>query len=141
MVLLDVNVLVYAHREDSPHHSQYLPWLETLINSEQAYGISDFVLSGFLRIVTHPKVFTSPSTMEQALTFAKELREQPNCTIITTGPRHWEIFVNLCRTADIKGNLVPDAYLAALAIESGSEWVTADRDYHRFPALNIRHLS
>jgi len=141
MVLLDVNVLVYAHREDSPHHSQYLLWLETLVNSEQAYGIADLVLSGFLRIVTHPKVFTSPSTMEQAITFAQELRGQPNCTVISPGPRHWEIFVNLCRTSDIKGNLVPDAYLAALAIESGSEWVTADRDYHRFSTLKIRHLS
>jgi len=141
MILLDVNVLVYAHREDSPHHAQYLPWLETLINSEQAYGISDLVLSGFLRIVTHPKVFITPSTIEQAVTFAQDLRGQPNCTVMSPGPRHWEIFVNLCRTADIKGNLVPDAFLAALAIESGSEWVTADRDYHRFPKLQIRHLS
>jgi len=87
------------------------------------------------------KYFTSPDTMKQALTFAQELREQPNYTVLTPGPRHWEIFMNLCRTADIKGNLMPDAYLAALAIESGSEWVTADRDYHRFPTLNIRHLS
>ena len=140
MVLLDVNVLVYAHREDSPHHSQYLPWVEHLVNSDQAYGLSDLVLSGFLRVVTHPKVFTVPSSMKKALTFAQELRDQPNCTIISPGPRHWEIFAKLCRTADIKGNLVPDAFLAALAIESGSEWVTADRDYHRFPDLKIRHI-
>lgn len=139
MVLLDVNVLVYAHREDSPHHRQYLAWLETLINSDHAYGLTDLVLSGFLRVVTHPHVFNPPSNMAKALSFAKELRDQPNCTLINPGPRHWEIFCRLCKTAEIKGNLVPDAFLAAIAIESGSEFVTADRDYHRFPGLRVRH--
>lgn len=139
MVLLDVNVLVYAHREDSPHHRQYLTWLEKLINSDQAYGLTDLVLSGFLRVVTHPHVFSPPSSMAKALAFAKELRDQPNCTLINPGPRHWEIFCRLCKAAEIKGNLVPDAFLAAIAIESGSEFVTADRDYHRFPGLRVRH--
>ncbi len=139
MVLLDVNVLVYAHRQDSPHHRAYLRWLEDLTNSDHAYGLSDLVLSGFLRIVTHPRVFTPPSTMAKALAFAQELRDQPNCTMIAPGPRHWDIFCRLCRSSEIKGNLVPDAFLAALAIESGSEWVTADRDYHRFPGLRVRH--
>jgi len=139
MVLLDVNVLIYAHRQDSPHHPKYLSWLEDLINSDHAYGVSDIVLSGFLRVVTHPSVFDPPSAMDKALAFVEELRNQPTCTIIGPGPRHWEIFCRLCRTTDIKGNLVPDAFLAALAIESGSEWVTADRDYHRFSGLRVRH--
>ena len=139
MVLLDVNVLVYAHRKDSPHHRQYLTWLEKLLNSDHAYGLTDLVLSGFLRVVTHPHVFSPPSSMAKALAFAKELRDQPNCTLINPGPRHWEIFCRLCKTAEIKGNLVPDAFLAAIAIESGSEFVTADRDYHRFPDLRVRH--
>lgn len=139
MVLLDVNVLVYAHRQDAPHHLQYLSWLEDLINSDHAYGVSDLVLSGFLRVVTHPRVFNPPSGMDKALAFVEELRNQSTCTIINPGPRHWEIFCRLCKTANIKGNLVPDAFLAALAIESGSEWVTADRDYHRFPGLRVRH--
>lgn len=139
MVLLDVNVLVYAHREDSPHHQQYLNWLEKLINSDHAYGLTDLALSGFLRVVTHPHVFSPPSSMAKALAFAKELRDQPNCTLVNPGPRHWDIFCRLCKTAEIKGNLVPDAFLAAIAIESGSEFVTADRDYHRFPGLRVRH--
>jgi toxin-antitoxin system PIN domain toxin len=139
MVLLDVNVLVYAHREDAPHHRQYLTWLEELINSDHAYGLTDLVLSGFLRVVTHPHVFNPPSSMAKALAFAKELRDQPHCTLINPGPRHWEIFCRLCKNAEIKGNLVPDAFLAAIAIESGSEFVTADRDYHRFPGLRVRH--
>ena len=139
MVLLDVNVLVYAHREDSRHHRAYLRWLEGLTNSDLPYGLSDLVLSGFLRVVTHPRVFTPPSPMAKALAFAQELRDQPNCTMIAPGPRHWDIFCRLCQTSEIKGNLVPDAFLAALAIESGSEWATADRDYHRFPGLRVLH--
>jgi uncharacterized protein len=89
--------------------------------------------------VTHPGLFNPPSSMEKALAFTHELRDQPNCTLINPGPRHWEIFSRLCRTAGIKGNLVPDAFLAALAIESGSEWISTDRDYHRFPGLRVRH--
>ncbi len=139
MVLLDVNVLVYAHREDAPHHREHLARLEALIQSEQPYGLSDLVLSGFLRIVTHPSVFNPPSSMEKALAFTLELRDQPNCTLIHPDPRHWDIFIRLCRTAGIKGNLVPDAFLAALAIESGSEWISTDRNYHRFPGLRVRH--
>lgn len=139
VVLLDVNVLVYAHRQDSPNHPSYRHWLERLINSDHPYGLADLALSGFLRVVTHPQVFHPPSTMAKATAFAKELRNQPNCTIINPGPRHWDIFYRLCTTTDVKGNLVPDAFFAALAIESGSEWITTDHDYHRFPGLLVRH--
>jgi toxin-antitoxin system PIN domain toxin len=139
MVLLDVNVLVYAHRQDAPDHQAYLKWLEKLVNSDQAYSLSDLVLSSFIRIVTHPRVFSPPSSTGQALMFVRELRSQPNCVVVMPGARHWEIFCRLCKEADVKGNLVPDAYLAALAIESGSEWITTDQDYSRFPSLRFRH--
>ena len=139
MVLTDVNVLVYAHRTDAPGHSAYREWLEELINGDQAYGISDLVLSGFLRVVTHPRVFDPPSDLASALAFAQAIRSQPNAVLIAPGLRHWGIFVNLCEATRVKGNLVPDAYLAALAIESGSEWITTDRDYSRFPGLKWRH--
>lgn len=139
MILPDVNVLVYAHREDAPHHRDYRQWLETVVNSDRAYGMADIVLSGFLRVVTHARVFNPPSALEQALAFVADVRGQPNCVVISPGPRHWAIFKQLCRTANVKGNLVPDAYLAALAIESGSEWITTDRDYSRFPQLSWRH--
>lgn len=101
--------------------------------------MSDIVLSGFLRVVTHPRVFNPPSSIEQALAFVHDVRDQPNCVLIKPGLRHWAIFEELCRTANAKGNLVTDAYLAALAIESGSEWITTDRDYSRFPGLSWRH--
>lgn len=139
MILPDVNVLVYAHREDAKNHRAYLQWLEAVINSDQSFGLADIILSGFLRVVTHPKVFNPPSSLRLALDFVGEIRNQPNCVIIQPGPRHWRIFRKLCVEANVKGNLVPDAFLAALAIESGSEWITTDRDYSRFPGLTWRH--
>ncbi len=139
MFLFDVNILVYAHREDAPQHEAYREFLEKLINSEQAYGMADLVLSGFLRIVTHPRIFKPPSDMATALAFARQVRNRPNCVTVSPGPRHWKIFTRLCEKAGVKGNLVPDAYFAALAIESGSEWITTDRDFSRFPGLRWRH--
>jgi predicted nucleic acid-binding protein len=76
---------------------------------------------------------------EWSLEFTDRMRNQPNCVPIAPGARHWDIFTSLCRSAGAKGNLVPDAYLAALAIESGSEWITTDRDFSRFPGLRWRH--
>lgn len=139
MVLPDVNVLVYAHREDTEHHGACRGWLETVINGDEAYGVSELVLSGFLRVVTHPKVFSRPSAIADALAFAEQLRDRPNCVLIEPGARHWEIFRRLCTGHGVRGNLVPDAYLAALAIESGCEWVTTDRDFSRFTGLRWRH--
>lgn len=139
MILPDINVLVYAYREDAPEHLAYRDWLRSVIDSDQAYGAADLVLSGFLRVVTHPRVFTPPSPIDHALRFVDLIRSQPNRVPVAPGPRHWDIFTRLCRAAGVKGNLVPDAYLAALAIESGSEWVTTDRDYARFQGLRWRH--
>lgn len=139
MILPDINVLVYAFREDTVDHQEYRRWLEAAIGGESSYGISDLVLSGFLRIVTHPRIFKTPAPMKRALEFAAAIRDRPNCVVVSPGPRHWDVFARLCRTSGVKGNLVPDAYLAALAIESGSEWITTDRDYSRFPGLEWRH--
>ncbi len=135
MLLVDVNVLVYAHREDAPNHAAFRRWLEDLMRSDQAYAVSDLVLSGFLRVVTHPRVFKTPTPINQALAFVHDVRDQPNCLVVEPGPRHWDIFTRLCRAAGVRGNLVPDAYLAALSIESGCQWITTDRDYARFPGL------
>ncbi len=138
MILIDVNVLVHAFREDAPRHAALRPWLEGVINSDSSFGFSDLVLSGFLRIVTHPKVFTPPTPLAPALDFAEAVRSQPNCISISPGERHWSIFTRLCRECETRGNLIPDAFLAALAIESGSELITTDRDFSRFPGLRWR---
>ncbi|MDF0642618.1 MAG: type II toxin-antitoxin system VapC family toxin [Nitrospira sp.] len=139
MILPDVNVLVYAHRQDSARHADYLAWLNDLLESDAAFGVSEIVLSGFLRVVTHPRVFRDPTPLDLALQFAESLRSHPNAVTLMPGERHWTIFQRLCQDANAKGNLIADAYLAALAIESGAEWITTDRDYARFPELRWRH--
>ena len=139
MVLPDINILVYAHQEEIPDHPRYRAWLQGVLNGMENFGIADIVLSGFLRIVTNPRIFDPPASLGTALAFAERIRNAPNCVVVTPGPRHWEIFTRLCREAGARGNLVPDAYLAALAVESGSEWITTDRDFSRFPGLRWRH--
>jgi toxin-antitoxin system PIN domain toxin len=139
MILPDVNVLVYAFRRETPRHDEYRSFVLDVVNGDQAYGVASIVLSGFVRIVTHPRIFERPDPIEDALAFASALRAPDHCTRVDPGPRHWEIFERLCRDGAAKGNLVPDAYLAALAIETGSEWLTTDRDFARFPGLRWRH--
>ncbi|MDF0665981.1 MAG: type II toxin-antitoxin system VapC family toxin [Nitrospira sp.] len=139
MILPDVNVLVYAHRQDSTRHSDYRDWLNQILRSDAAFGISDLVLSGFLRVVTHPRIFGDPTPLAIAMEFVASVRDHPNAVTLAPGERHWDIFQRLCREVNAKGNLVADAYLAALAIETGAEWITTDRDYARFSALRWRH--
>lgn len=139
MDLPDVNVLVYAHRSDATDHVMYRRWVENLVDSPTAFGMSDLVLSSFVRIVTHPGIFSGATDIRTAIGIAGAIRTQPNCVLIEPGPRHWRIFADLCHSVGAKGNLVADAYFAALAIESGSTWITADRDFARFPGLRWRH--
>lgn len=134
-----MNVLVYAFQEGAPDHDRYRQWLSTAVAGDEPFGLAEIVLSGFVRVATHPRIFSPPAPIQVALDFARALRAQPNAVVISPGPRHWEIFERLCIEADAKGNLVADAYLAALAIESGSEWITTDRDFSRFPGLRWRH--
>jgi toxin-antitoxin system PIN domain toxin len=138
VILPDVNVLLYAFRTDSADHAKYRPWLEGVVNGPSAYGISPQVLSGVIRIATHPKIFAKPSRLSDALAFTEALQIQPNCQIIEPGPRHWKIFTDLCKQSAAAGNLVQDAWLAALAIEYGCEWITSDRDFARFRGLRWR---
>lgn len=137
MQLPDVNVLIYAHREDASEHERYAAWLQTLTASDEPFALSDVVLSGFLRIVTNPRIFDSPTPMDTALAFCQRLVDWPRASLLTPRGRHWELFTGLCR--DIKGPLVTDAYLAALAIEHGCEFITTDSDFARFSGLRWRH--
>ncbi|MDP8928135.1 MAG: alpha/beta fold hydrolase [Actinomycetota bacterium] len=115
-------VLVCAHRSGRPEHPAIATWLREVAEGDEAFGLADLVLSGFLRIVTHPRIFDVPSPLTTALVFVRELRERPNCVDVRPGTRHWDLFVALCEQVAAKDNHVADAYLAALAIESGDEW-------------------
>jgi toxin-antitoxin system PIN domain toxin len=135
VILPDVNVLVHAFRRDSSDHVLCRSWLDKVVNGESRYGMAPHVLSAVVRVTTHPKVFKRPSALDEVLRFAEVLLDQPHCVVIQPGDGHWGIFTRLVREADARGNLVPDAWFAAMAIEAGCEWVTLDRDYSRFPGL------
>ncbi len=128
MILADVNVLAYAFRVDSKDHARYKTWLEDIINGPSAYGVSPQVLASVVRLCSHPKIFVQPSGIDELLNFCDALVRQPNARIVIPGDRHWSIFGKLCLHAKATGNLVRDAWNAALAIEAGCEWITTDRD-------------
>ncbi len=138
MILPDVNVLIGAFRTDTPQHALCRSWLVEVVSGDARFGISTLVLSVVVRITTNGRVFKSPSTSEEAFAFCRDLLTQPHCETIEPGERHWGIFCDLCVKADARGPRVSDAWFAALAIESGSEWITLDRDFARFPGLNWR---
>lgn len=138
MILPDVNVLIYAFRPDSADHRAHREWLRSVVEGDAAYGMSPQVLAAVARITTHPRIFAKPSPLDEALAFGRVLLEQPTCTVVQPGDRHWGIFNELCRSAGATGNLIQDAWFAALAIETGCEWVTTDGDYARFPGLRWR---
>lgn len=138
MILPDVNVLVHAFRSDSSDHALCRRWLNEVINGEARYAVSLQILSGIIRITTHPRVFVQPSQLHEVLTFCETVIDQPHCVLLQPGAQHWQIFTRLIREADARGNLVSDAWYAALAIESGCEWITLDRDYARFKGLRWR---
>ncbi len=140
VILPGVNVLIYAFRRDTPEHSRYRDWLDSVVNGEAPYGMSPRVLASVIRIATHPRVFANPGNLREAFAFSNALMGQPHCRLVQPGPAHWRIFREICRRSHAAGNLVQDAWFAALAIESGCEWVTADRDFARFEGLKWRTI-
>jgi len=139
MILIDVNVLVYAHREDVRGHLAYRKWVESVINDNTKYGFSELVLSGFVRVVTHPKIFEAPSSLVQALTFANQIRSSAQAVCIAPGPKHWAFFLHCAENINATGNDVSDAYYAALAMEWDCQWVTTDKGFRRFKGLRVKH--
>lgn len=139
MLLPDVNVLIYAHRAESPDHARYADWLRGLAQGPEPFGLSELGASGFVRIVTNQRIWDDPSTAEDAFEFIARLRRRSNANTLTHGPESWDIFERLCLAAKARGKLVADAYHAALAIEHGCELVTADGDFARFAGLRHRH--
>ena len=138
MKLFDVNILINAHRGENSGHAFYHQWLTDLLDSQETFYYCEWVLSSFIRIVTHPKIYRTPTPLSTALTFADEIRKMPSAVGIMPGARHWKIFDGLCHQTNAAGNLIPDAYLAALAIEADAEWITADTDFTVFePELNL----
>ena len=140
MLLPDVNVLIYAHIEDSsPEHAEYAAWVTRLATGPEPFALSVLVLSGFVRVVTNPRIFDPPSDLDQSFAFIFELTERPTARIVGPGPDHLPIFETLCRESGAAGKLVADAQHAAVAVEHGCTIVSTDSDFGRFPRLRWQH--
>ena len=139
MMLVDTNVMIYAHRLDTDQHLEYRAWMDALIAGPEPYAVSDFALNGVIRVVTDRRIYENATPTLIALNYAKTIRDQPHAHVVAPGARFWPIFEDLCRKTGASGKLVPDAYLAALAIEHGCEFVSTDKDFRRFPGLRWRH--
>jgi toxin-antitoxin system PIN domain toxin len=138
MDLPDVNPYVYAADEASAFHAQARTWLQSLLNGGQPFGVSELILQAVVRILTNPRIYVKPFSLDVALTFAESIIQAPNARILRPGPTHWSIFASQCRAASAKGNDITDAYHAALAIEHGCEFLTLDAAIGRFPDLKWR---
>ena len=136
----DVNILVSAFREDAVHHERCRAWLNDALAGRERVGLSELVLSGVLRVLTHTKIFHPPTPSGAAVDFVDALLAQPGSTTLRPGDGHWRIFRGMAVALQLTGNRLPDAYHAALAIEHGCEWVTLDRGFAIYPGLRTVNL-
>ncbi len=129
-MLPDVNVLVYAAKDDTPHHVA----AQSLLNTRDV-AWHDGIASSFIRVTTNPRAMETPLTLHEADEFLASLRSAS--VRITEGPKHWPIFIDLLKHYSITGPSVSDAYWAALAIQNGVAFASADRGFARFRELDF----
>jgi toxin-antitoxin system PIN domain toxin len=139
VLLPDVNVLLAGFRSDHIHHRPARAFLEAARSQTVTLAVSDVALGSLVRLATNPRVFVQPDTVNDVLDYVDALLDPP-VQIVRAGHGHWPRFAGLCRELNLRGNLVPDAYLAALAFEQRAELVTFDRGFGRYPRLRWRCL-
>jgi hypothetical protein len=140
MIAVDSNLLVYAHREDSPWHEAAYACLTGLAEGGQAWAIPWPCLHEFLAIVTHPRVYDPPTPLDRAIGQVAAWLESPSLVLLAESEDHWERLSALLRAGRIAGPKVHDARVAAICIQHGAaELWTIDRDFSRFPGLKVRN--
>jgi toxin-antitoxin system PIN domain toxin len=133
--LVDTNLLVYAFRPEQPEHRVARSWLAGLLGGSERIGLTSSTLAGFVRIVTHRRVFRDPAGIDEALGFVSTLRAAPSSSELEPGATYPDIFDGLCRSLSLRGDDIPDAHLAAIAIEHDAVLATHDRGFGRFSGL------
>jgi hypothetical protein len=135
LILPDVNLIVYAHNEDAPQHAAACAWWDGLLNGDDPVVVPWAVAIGFVRLMTHRVVLTTPMSPSAAVAHVRAWLAQPNVESIEPGPRHLEVLDRLLAATGVAGQLTTDAHLAALAIEHQCELHSNDTDFARFPGL------
>jgi toxin-antitoxin system PIN domain toxin len=139
VILVDTNLLIYAVDSDSPHHARANAWFTDLLSGTTPVGLAWLVVLAFVRVTTRPGVMQRPQTVEGALGLVDEWLALPYVSWVAPGEHHWPLLRNLLKATGTAGNLVPDAHLAALAIEHGCPIYSADHDFKRFPG--VEHIN
>ena len=139
MIVPDVNLLLYAYNDQTPHYGSARRWWEDLLNGTERIGVPWIVSVGFARLMTHASVLTHPVTTEAAVDHVREWFEFPHITPLSPGPEHLTLLRRLLAAAGVGGDLVTDAHVAALAIEYQAEVHSNDSDFGRFPGLRWRN--
>lgn len=134
-MLLDANILLYSIDSSSRHHTASATWLSDAFSGTRRVGLPWQTLGAFLRISTHPRVFARPLRPDQAWAIVEQWLDAPNSWVPETSDATARILGGMIRDLDLRGNLITDAQLAALAIEHGVAVVSADTDFARFPDL------
>lgn len=134
-MIVDANVLLYAVDDTSPFHASAHAWLDTAMNGIERVGLPWVSLAAFQRIITHPRATASPLTAEEAWSHVTDWLDTDQAWVPVPGARHRDIFGRLLTERDLRGNLVTDAHLAALAIEHGVGVCSYDGDFARFDGL------
>lgn len=140
MIAVDTNVLVYAHREDSPWHAAARDAMAGLAEGRTAWAIAWPCLHEFLAIVTHPRIYTPPTPLARALDQVEAWLESPSIVLLSEGPAYWQTLKDMVAKSRTAGPQVHDARVASLCLSHGvRELWTADRDFSRFPSLKVRN--
>lgn len=137
MILIDVNVLLYAYDQTDPRHDLAARWVEDVMSGVDEVGLALVTILAFLRISTDPRIHEEPREAADAIAVIEGWLAQPNVRIVEPTGRHWSTFADLASTGQARGPLLMDAHLATLAIEHGATLATADRGFRRFPGLRI----
>lgn len=139
MRLIDANLLLHAYNPRSAQHDASRRWLEATVSGAELVRFAWVTIWAFLRISTNPRVFERPLSVEEAARAVASWLDQPVVGMLDPGERHWDILKRLLSESQVKGPLVMDAALAALAIEHGATLETTDRDFARFAGLKWRN--
>jgi hypothetical protein len=139
VILVDANLLIYAHDVEAPAHERARAWLDQRLNGGTRVGLPWVSILAFLRLITNPRVFPRPSTIETAWGVVRAWLGNESAWIPQPTERHEEILEQMLLSGGVAANLVPDAHLAALAVEHGLVLCSADRDFTRFPGLRFEN--
>jgi len=139
VILIDANLLLYAHNSSGQEYEPARTWLTTVMGGPDDVRLAWPTVLAFVRIGTAHAIFQRPLTLEEATAAVTCWLDRPNVSILDPGERHWTILAELLRTAQARGSLVMDAHLAALTIEHGAMLYSTDRDFSRFPGLKWKN--